>query len=430
MRLKSLKAVVINLGCKLNQFEGEAIEDSLAREGYKIVHMQEGERPDIVVVNTCTVTNKGDRKSRNTILKAAKSLNHDGLLVVTGCYAETDPEELQALRGVHLVLGQAEKPSVPAIIDSYRRGHPIHRYNAQSPFAFQEPERPHRSRVYIKVQDGCDMYCSYCKVPFARGGSRSRDWREIVASAKGLFQNGYREIILTGINLGSYNFNGTRLSNLLELVLEKTPLQMTIRLSSIEPNHIDEKLLKAIEHDRIAPHFHIPLQSGSDRILKLMHRPYTVRHYMQIIENIWKIRPGCHLASDVMVGFPTEDEHDFEQTVRAIESIQFSSLHVFKYSIRKVTSAALLEDDVPHSKKKERSKKIMTLGKELNYEYRKGFKGVTLNAVFERHGDSYRGITDNYIRVMVNTKKELTRERIPVRVTSVSPEHTSGEVVV
>jgi threonylcarbamoyladenosine tRNA methylthiotransferase MtaB len=362
-------------------------------------------------------------------LRAAKSLTRDGLLVVTGCYAETDPEELQELGGVNLVLGQAEKPSLPAIIDGYIRGHPFNRNNAQSPFAFHDPETPHRSRVYIKAQDGCDMHCSYCKVPLARGESRSRDWREIVASAKRLFQNGYREIILTGINLGSYNFNGRKLSNLLELILENTPHQMRIRLSSIEPNHVDESLLNAIEHNRITPHFHIPLQSGSNRILKLMHRPYDAHSYMQIIENIREIRPGCHLAADVMVGFPTENEHDFEQTVQAIESARFSSLHVFKYSVRKGTSAALREDDVPYREKKERSKKIMILEKKLNYEYRKGFQGTTLDAIFERHGDIYEGITDNYIRIKVRKTKELSRERIPVRVTLVSPDHTSGEII-
>ncbi len=429
MNLKRMKAVVINHGCKLNQFEGEAIEHSLIRQGCEIVHLRDGERPDIVVVNTCTVTNKSDRKSRNTILRAAKSLTRDGLLIVTGCYAETDPEELQTLRGVHLVIGQVEKPSIPAVIDGYIRGHPYNRCNAQSPFAFDDPQMPHRSRVYVKAQDGCDMHCSYCKVPLARGGSSSRDWREIVASAKKLFQNGYREVILTGVNLGSYNFNGTKLSNLLELILEKTPHQMRIRLSSIEPNQVDRRLLNIVEHKRITPHFHIPLQSGSDRILKLMHRPYTVRSYMQIIENIREIRPGCHLAADVMVGFPTEDERDLELTVQAIESLRFSSLHVFKYSIRNGTSAALLEDDVPYREKKERSKKIMNLGKKLNYEYRKDFKGAILDAIFERHGDIYEGITDNYIRLKVRETKELSRERFHVRVTSVTPEHTFGEIV-
>lgn len=396
--MKDLTFAVFNHGCKLNQYEGEALTQSFINAGFRPVNLGESSAVDVVVVNTCTVTEKSDRKSRHSILKASRQKRDGGLLVVTGCYAETDRETLSKIDGVDMVVGTGDKPRIVEMVQSRLAGVSAHFDSSVSPFCYTAVENPRRSRAFVKVQDGCDMRCAYCKVPLARGSSVSRETNEIVSSIARLVANGYREVVLTGINLGDYRYGTNRLSDLVRILLQSTK-GIRIRLSSIEPAFFESTLFDVIEDERVAPHFHIPLQSGSDRILKVMNRPYTVKDYMGIIEGIRHKRPESHIATDLIVGFPTENRRDFNSTVNVIREVDFASMHVFRYSVRTGTNGAKLRDDVAYEDKSSRSKKLIGLGKELNRKYRERFIGTHRKTVLETHGNLVQGITDNYIRV-------------------------------
>jgi threonylcarbamoyladenosine tRNA methylthiotransferase MtaB len=423
-------ASVINHGCKLNQYEGESIEYSLEKTGFRIVDFRDDVSPDVVVVNTCTVTNRSDRKSRNTILRAARALADRGLLVVTGCYAQTNPDELKELQGVVLVVGTREKPSIPSIVASHFRNSTDMHERSKGPFDYPVPDTPHRSRVFMKVQDGCDMHCAYCKVPLARGRSTSSEPEGIIRALNRVHERGYREVVLTGVNIGSYDWHGRGLSDLLTLILQETPDTLRIRLSSIEPESFNESLLRVITHCRIMPHFHVPLQSGSDRILKRMNRSYGITEYLSIIERIRRVKPHSHVATDLIVGFPGENEEDFSQTLRAVESAQFASLHIFRFSPRDGTAAALLRDELPPIQKTERCRELSGLGMQLNHCFRKQFEGTVRDAVLERQSRGFCGITDNYIRVMVREPNvDLTRSLLPVKILHTGVDETTGTVI-
>ncbi len=424
-----ISVAIINHGCKLNQFEGEALENSFRLAGFRVIDFKRDKVPDIAVINTCTVTNKSDRKSRNTIYKAASRKKKGGLIIVTGCYAETDPDVLRQKEDVDLVIGNMAKAAIPEIVQSYLTSGSF-KYNVtDSSFHFSEPDRPGRSRVYVKVQDGCDMSCSYCKVPLARGKSRSRNYNEIVNYIAKVVENGYKEIVLTGINLGDYKYDNLRLPDLIDLIIgyDKT---FRIRLSSIEPVFFTVRMFDVIRNDRVVPHFHVPLQSGSDRILKLMNRPYNRDTYVNLIERIRELRPESHIATDIIAGFPTENDRDFLKTIEVLNKVGFASTHVFKYSERGGTEAARLKVDVPYSEKVKRSRRIMKLGDEYNYLYRKKFLGKIRNAVFERNNGSWAGITDNYIRVTVaTTHKDISKMILPVKIMGVEINRTTGVII-
>lgn len=429
MPLRKLSVALINHGCKLNQFEGEAILQALENSGFRIEKLTTGSHPDVVIVNTCTVTSRSDRKSRNSIMKAAGILRRRGLLIVTGCYAETDREVLRGIDGVNLVVGNREKSSIPDIVRAYFDGREQRFSHHPSAFDFNDTGNFERSRVFIKVQDGCSIGCSYCKVPLARGGSISRDYHQIIESAKRVASKGYREVVLTGIDLGSYCYKGKGLGELLIMLLKNTPETLRVRLSSIEPVHFNDELVDAISDPRVAPHFHIPLQSGSERILKLMRRPYNVSEYLSVVRRIRDVKPACHIASDIIVGFPSEREEDFSDTLEVIKSADFSSLHVFKYSVRKGTDASFLRDDVPYCEKVRRSNAVINLGHALNYAYRSRFVGSVLDAIFQKKKSHYIGVTGNYIKVRVESSEDLEKKCLPVLITHAGFNHTSGEVV-
>ncbi len=435
MKMKDIKVAVINHGCKLNQFEGEAIENSFRLADFTVINFHKNYRPDITIVNTCTVTQKSDRKSRNTILKAGKVKKGGGLLIVTGCYAETNPDDLKRISGVDFVIGNRAKPVIVDIVKAYLQKGWFETDVIESPFNFKDPDYPDRSRVYVKVQDGCNTNCSYCKVPLARGGSKSRDYDDVISYVKRVAKNGYKEVVLTGINLGDYCYNGKTLFDLIALLLEGSE-DYRIRLSSIEANFFNDNLFAIIKNERVTPHFHIPLQSGSDRILKMMKRPYQADTYMRVVNRVRDIRPESHIATDVMVGFPTEKEEDFQGTLNVIENASFASVHIFKYSVRNGTDAASMKNDVHYSEKVSRSRKVMELSEHLNYEYRKKFLGKQLKGIFERHNGFWEGITDNYIRVILGegltrpyANKNLNKKILPIRITRVEKKETFGEVI-
>ncbi len=430
---KGISVAVINHGCKLNQFEGEALENGFRMAGFNVVNKKDGGKPDITIVNTCTVTNKSDRKSRNSINRAITAKKRQGLVIVTGCYAETNSEEFDKKDGVDLVIGNKIKAALPSIVLSYLYHLPFNENVNDLSFQFDSPQKPNRSRVFVKVQDGCSMRCSYCKVPFARGKSRSRNYEDIVDYVKTVVRNGYKEIILTGVNLGDYLYNNVNLPRLIDLLLGcERPFR--IRLSSIEPFNFDDNLHDVIGNTRVAPHFHIPLQSGSDRILKLMNRPYSAQSYLDMVRRIREERPESHIATDIIVGFPTESKKDFLETIEVMRSACFASAHVFKYSVRKGTKAADLKDDVPYDEKVTRSNNVIALRDELNHQYRKSYLGKIREAVFEEHGGSWTGITDNYIRVKIVkgqplSLEDLSKNILPVKINEVSREVNTGVII-
>jgi len=438
-------AVVINHGCKLNQCEGEALAAELERRGVR-VHRRAGwpaSMPDLVIVNTCTVTGKADRKSRHSILRAARSVAPGGRVIVTGCYAQTDPEALRSIPGVHLVVGGRNKGEVVrlALDRGATAAHPAEpgfpcgdapgpARREQEPFWFAGGGGGTRSRAFLKVQDGCDMRCSYCKVPLARGGSVSRDPARVVAAAAELAAVGYREVVLTGVNLGAYLHGRVRLAGLLTLLMEELPESCRIRLSSIEPLFFDPPLLEMIAaRRRILPHFHVPLQSGSDRVLGHMLRPYTAERFLQVVGGLRDRRPDCHLALDVMVGFPTEREEDFRRTVHVVREAAPASLHVFRYSRRESTPAAGLRDRVPCREKARRSRVLIALGEELNYRYRRRFAGSVLEGVVEGRGPSALCVTGNYLKVRLASGAPREGELARVRVDRVTRDCTAGSIV-
>jgi len=430
--LKGISVTILNHGCKLNQYEGEALLQRFQDAGFRNLKPGGHEVPDIVIVNTCTVTEKSDRKSRHTIHKAARQKQSGGLLVVTGCYAETDPAVISAIDGVDMIVGMTDKPRLVEIVTARLTDHALVFGTPATPFSYTMPVKPFRSRAFVKVQDGCDSRCAYCKVPIARGRSVSRDKEDIVTNVRMLAELGYREIVLTGINLGDYRDGNVRLAGLIRLILRGTE-GVRIRLSSLEPAYFEKELFDVIPETRVAGHFHMPLQSGSDRVLSMMNRPYDLSRYMDLVEKIRQLKPHSHLATDLIVGFPTEAEEDFEHTVRAVRAAEFASLHVFRYSARKGTSGAELPDKVPGVVKSRRSKILIELGNNMNRNFRERFLGTARETVLEVHGRRVEGITDNYIRVTIENADpdragEYERSLVPVLITEVCPDTTVGRL--
>ncbi|MBN2323868.1 MAG: tRNA (N(6)-L-threonylcarbamoyladenosine(37)-C(2))-methylthiotransferase MtaB [Spirochaetes bacterium] len=430
---EKLAVTVLNHGCKLNQYEGEALLQRFLDAGYKNAETGSGEPADIVVVNTCTVTEKSDRKSRHTIHKAAKRKQSGGLLVVTGCYAQTDPDVLAAIEGVDMIVGMKDKPRLVDLVSARLANRPFRLGVPSSPFSYVSVY-PSRSRAFVKVQDGCDSRCAYCKVPIARGGSVSGGRDDIVSSVRKLAENGYPEIVLTGINLGDYRDGNVRLSGLIRLVLLKTE-RIRIRLSSLEPAYFEEGLFEVIPEKRVVGHFHIPLQSGSDRVLKAMNRPYDLDRYMSLIEKVRQKKPESHIATDLIVGFPTETEEDFQHTVRAVRAAEFASLHVFRYSKRNGTSGATLPNGVSQEVIKRRSERLIEMGRDMDRSFRERFIGTAREAVCEVHGSILTGITDNYIRVTIENVDpdrvgSYERSLVPVLIRKVRSEATIGRLQV
>jgi threonylcarbamoyladenosine tRNA methylthiotransferase MtaB len=436
---------IVSHGCKLNQFEGEAIGGSFERSGFTVIRGNDRGEARVTVVNTCTVTEKSDRKSRHAVLRAAHAKKSGGVLIVTGCYAATDAGRLAAIRGVDFVVGNDRKASIPGIVASVlecgvpgaaETGAPEDPRGAGDAFFdLEDPQKPHRCRAFVKIQDGCSSGCTYCKVPIARGVSRSRRFDDVLRYARALAEAGFAELVLTGVNIGDYRQGDAGLPDLLSALLE-LPGGFRIRLSSIEPMHFGEGLFALVPHPRIAPHFHIPLQSGSDGILHKMGRPYTVLRYLAAVERIRRLRPESHISTDLIVGFPGEGDGDFEGTVAAAQRARFSSMHVFKYSPRGGTPAAGLRDGVPCAVKEARSARLIRLRDRMNEGFRRSFVGTVREAVIEVKGRELIAVTDNYIRVGVRPggaagadPGSLKGRVRPVMITEATPRVTRGVIL-
>ena len=417
---RKLKFSILTLGCKVNQYESEALEKALSDKGCVSVDPRDirGERlppelaPDVCVINTCTVTQKAAMQSRQAIRRAIRA-NPDAVVVVTGCYAQTRPEEIAEIQGVHFIRGHSEKNAIADLIGSLpekKTASPrIERCRTADFKVFQDmPETPvaSRTRSFLKIQDGCDQFCTYCIVPHARGRSRSLAPERVLDKIRTIRQAGCREVVLTGIHLGAYGKDLEKESSLYELLVKIRDLDTIdrVRISSIEPNELTEDIVAlAADWPGFCPHFHIPLQSGDDGVLERMHRPYTRDFFRRLVANIKEKLPHAAIGADCLIGFPGETEAAFEYTRRLIEELPVSYLHVFPFSARQGTPAWKFPGKVPDREIKGRCAIMRDIGNRKKKDFYESFVGQQLEALVEERrdpeSDMLRGMSANYIPV-------------------------------
>lgn len=423
------------LGCKVNQSETEAMKELFRERGYEIVDFEA--EADVYVINTCTVTHLADRKNRQLVRRAGRRAP-GAIIAVVGCWPQTAPQAVEELPEVSVIIGTRDRSRIVEYVEeaAERQGR-IHRV---APLAeemdFEELPLDYstRTRAYLKIEDGCDRFCTYCIIPYARGPVRSRAPERVRAAAERLAAEGYREIVLTGIHLGLYGRDlgpGVNLITVLEL-LEDIPGLERVRLSSLDPHEVTPDLLTYMaKHARVCRHLHIPVQSGSNAVLRRMGRPYTREEYLGLVERIRSVLPDVGLTTDIIVGFPGETEADFQATLDLARRAGFSRLHVFSYSPRRGTPAAAMPDQVDARIKDERSRRLIALGKELAFKFHSRYLGRTLEVLVEeeREGGDLAGYSDNYIRVCFSGPDTLMNRVLPVRITAVTPDYVRGEPV-
>ena len=401
------------LGCKVNQYETNAMEQQFIKNGYKVVDHHDF--ADIYVVNTCTVTNIAERKSRQ-MLRRVKDINKDAILVVCGCYAQVAKEELEKIPEIDIILGINEKNDIVKIVEDYikkqaNKEEIVSDVSNQNEFLdFGDVTYTEKNRAVVKVQDGCNMFCTYCIIPYARGRIRSRKIENVVSEISKIAKLGIKEVVITGIHVASYGKDFEENIGLIDLLeaINKIDGIERIRLSSIEPNIIDEEFVKRLSKlEKICPHFHLSLQSGCDETLKRMNRKYTTQKYKEAVDLLRSYFPDVNFTTDVIVGFPGETEEEFNTTYKFLEEIKFYRMHVFKYSKRRGTVAEKMPNQIDGNIKEERSNKLIELSNKDENEYNKTYIGKDVDVLFEEYENGYfRGYTTNYMMVNVPGKKE------------------------
>lgn len=419
------KAAFYTLGCKLNFAETSTIAKTFKENGFIITSFQGNS--DIYVVNTCTVSQRADKECRK-IIRSIINRAPDAYIIVTGCYAQLRPEEIASIEGVDLVLGNKEKFKIKDYIPLLDKTKSpqifVSELSDSNDFGIAfSGDLDNRTRAFLKIQDGCDFHCSFCTIPLARGESRSQPIDITVKQATYLAEKGYKEIVLSGVNVGDYGKkNGESLLKLLQHLVLIDGLER-IRISSIEPNLLNNQLIEFIlNHDKLCNHFHIPLQSGSDEVLRSMRRRYTSEDYKNLVQYIKKLDSTAAIGADVIVGFPAETEKHFETTYSFILDLPFSYLHVFTYSERPNTPAAELKNQIQPRIRYERSKRLRLIGKKKKFHFYSQFLNKKLPVLFESdHQDGFiYGFTENYIRVRTNYSPELVNKIIPVEIVSIN----------
>ncbi|MBC3889151.1 tRNA (N(6)-L-threonylcarbamoyladenosine(37)-C(2))-methylthiotransferase MtaB [Acetobacterium paludosum] len=422
MNSSQKKVAFMTLGCKVNTYDSEAMMEIFERADYEIVDFTE--IADVYVINTCTVTHLGDQKSRK-MMRRAKRLNPDAVICAVGCYVQVAPEEVEKIEEVDLMIGTKNRIEILSFIDAHRQDQnqrdfvsDIMREKVFEPLTISEVKG--KTRAVIKIQEGCNQFCTYCIVPFARGPVRSRIKEDVVAEAKRVVEMGYREVVLSGIHIASYGVDqgNTDLIDLIE-ELDKIDGLKRIRLGSMEPKFVNASRLKRLAVlDSFCPHFHLSLQSGSDTVLKRMGRHYTTAEYLDIVNQIREVFPLAALTTDVMVGFPGETPAEFEETLDFARAVGFYKIHVFKYSRRLGTKAEKFEDQVDETVKTARSHILSELTNELEEKFLIKNDGQIAEVLFEAtHDDNgYEGHTKNYIPVVLNTDEKINGKIIELRV--------------
>ena len=369
------------LGCRLNQYETDALVSQFHQAGYQVVDY--ATPADITVINTCTVTNQSDQKSRNTINHAARK-NPDGMVVVTGCMANNHKEQLEANELITYVVDNERKSQIVSLVDAHFKGEVVHpeTYSGDV-FGFETVDLSLHTRTSIKVQDGCDNFCTYCIVPSVRGRAVSRPLGEILENIRRVVDNGFKEIVITGVNIGRYDFEQYNLERAIEKIVE-LPGDFRIRISSMEPDGFGPAFHKVFQDPKMAPHLHLCIQSGSDVILQKMRRMYTTNSFMAIVENFRKEISDFNFTTDVIVGFPGETENDFAETIKAVKEARFSHVHTFRYSRRKGTRADRLEEQTEEKIKSERAEIIRHISEENRLTYMESMLGKQQRVLIEK----------------------------------------------
>ena len=419
------------LGCKLNQADTQALTREFIQAGYRLA--SEDDLADVYVLNTCTVTHVADRKARQAV-RSAKRRNPSSIVVATGCYAERSPDDLRAMPEVDLVVGNSDKKSLVAMLDNAVDG-PDTACAVGDDVALQ-PLLRLRSRAMIKIQEGCDQVCAYCIVPKVRGRERSVPLHQIVETANLYGDAGCKEVVLTGTQLGSYGFDlpNMDITSLVRALLEQTDIPR-IRISSLQPQDISDELLGLWSDRRLCPHFHVPLQSGSNAVLKRMRRRYGASEFLETVVRIRSAVPDVAITADVIAGFPGESYSDFRETVDVCLESELASLHVFPYSIRPGTTAAYFEGQVDSEAKTDRAAELATVARGLSHKFRTKFLGRDREVLWERSvkrnghaGPVWSGLTDNYIRVRTSTQEDLANRIALTRLTSIDGDCVLAEV--
>ncbi len=428
------KAAFYTLGCKVNQYETEAMSELFKAAGYKICDFNS--HADIYIINTCTVTGMSDRKSRQ-IIRRAKKQNPGAFVIVTGCYAQTAPDDILKIEGVNLVLGTQDRSKIVEIYENYRQSmlpkscvHDImHTHNFDN---LSVSDYSDRTRAYIKVQEGCNQFCSYCIIPYARGPIRTRPLSEVLAESKRLADMGFTEITYVGIHIASYGLD-THSADLADLLNEANKIDgiRRIRLSSIEPMTLDSTFIEKIKNcTKLCHHFHLSLQSGCDETLKRMNRKYTTDRYYSIVEGLRAHFPDVSITTDIMVGFAGETDEEFKKTCDFVKKVQFSGAHIFQYSIREGTPAADYPNQVPPEIKDERSKIIDKICTDSKNAFMKQFLGKKCRVLFEEPlKDGYTGKTGNYLNVWVKSTEDLSGKYKNVLLIQIDSDTFIGEII-
>ncbi|MCF2719710.1 tRNA (N(6)-L-threonylcarbamoyladenosine(37)-C(2))-methylthiotransferase MtaB [Paenibacillus sp. 203] len=428
------------LGCKVNFYDTEAIWQLFKNEGYEQVDFDE-QTADVYLINTCTVTNTGDKKSRQIIRRAIRR-NPDAIVAVTGCYAQTSPAEIMDIPGVDLVIGTQDRDKIiPFVQEIQGTRQPVNAVrNIMKTRVFEEmdvPDFANHTRAFLKIQDGCNNFCTFCIIPWSRGLSRSRDAASIIAQARQLVHAGYKEIVLTGIHTGGYgdDMDNYDLSDLL-WDLEKVEGLERIRISSIEASQIDEKMLDVLNRStKLVRHFHIPLQAGDDTVLKRMRRKYTTEEFYNKMLMIRKAMPDVAITTDVIVGFPGETDEMFRNGYELMKKISFSEMHVFPYSKRSGTPAARMEDQVDEDVKNARVHELIQLSEQMQLAYAEKFVGQVLEVIPEvapkgtEDSGILHGYSDNYIQLAFEGTEDLVGKVCRVKLTKAGINESEGQLV-
>lgn len=430
------KVAFHTLGCKVNQYETEAMEEMFLYHDYEIV--TDEEVADVYVINTCTVTNMSDRKSRQFI-RRSKKLNENSVVAVVGCYSQVSPEEVEGIDGVDVIIGTTERHRIVQLCEEAKEKSGI--INIVKDIKNQKEFEPinideikDKTRAYMKIQDGCNQYCSYCIIPYARGPIRSRKREDILLEAEKLSKAGFKEVVLTGIHVASYGKESgdLRLIDVLEDVAKIDGIER-IRLSSVEPTLITEEFMeRLVRTKKVCDHFHLSLQSGSDTVLKRMNRKYTTKEYSNIVDIIRKYMPNAGITTDIIVGFPGETDQEFKETMDFVKNIGFSRIHVFKYSPREGTPAARSKEQIHGEVKNTRSEELISLGDDLMKEFASRFIGSKLSVLIEEESkddaEYVEGYTTNYIRVKTRKDVDLFNKIIDLEVKSIDGETLVGNL--
>lgn len=430
------KVAFYTLGCKVNQYETEAMLELFEKKGYEKAETED--YADVYVINTCTVTHMSDRKSRQYIRRVKKK-NPNAIIAVVGCYSQVSPEEILSIEEVNLVMGTNDRRKIVEEVEKIDCTAKVSTVDdIMKVKAFEEIEinkTNGKTRAFMKIQDGCDRYCSYCIIPYARGRVRSRDLESIVSEVKTLADNGYKEVVLTGIHVASYGKDikdsDVKLLDVIKSINDIDGIER-IRLSSVEPILFTDEFVEAVSSmDKVCPHYHLSLQSGCDETLKRMRRRYDTKEYKAIVDRLRNTIPNVSITTDVIVGFPGETQEEFDKTYEFLKDIELTHMHVFKYSPRKGTPAAVMENQVDPNTKHDRSEKLLELNKVNFKKFGEKMLNKEFKVLFEQKvgHDKYEGLTENYVKVVVQSDKDITEQILKVKIKGVKNEFLEGNLV-